>query len=817
MWQSAVMVDAKRRRAWKRLVSNDRRPGIGVVTLGLLCGTAAISIVLASSYNGVAATAVAILTGLPLVYLAWLAVRRKAELALPGVADQLAKAVEVQWREEAARRRLNEPYPLPVSWSAVDASLTVGWDVLEKQASSGAGWPSAELDTWAAGPDELAGEDRALVDVLARVPNRRLVVLGAPGAGKTMLMVRLVLDLLACRVSGGPVPILVALASWNPEKQELHDWLAGQLVIDYPGLAAIAPSGSGEGNRIEALLRARLILPILDGLDEIPDRVRGTALARINDALGPGEQLVLTCRTESYRTAVRPEQGPAAILRAATVQLCPLRAADVSTYLQNDAAGPVATARWDPVVAVLGTRAPVAQALTTPLMVGLARAIYNPRPGEQAADLPDPAELCSPELADKESVERLLFDAFIPAAYRHLPGSEPAWTVDKAEQWFVFLAGRLEDEETTDIEWWSLPRAAPKHLASVTASLALGVAGAWYPFLGLGFGVISGLLVGLATRRLVRVGKATLTRGLAGGFLGGAIAAVMSIAVLGSGLKPYDISAVLSSGLAIGIAVASMSRFIPGLAGGLAGGATVAFYERAHIFETLRSDIGFGSHPINGLGCGFAVLCFIELAGRNTPARKLRWSLAWFGCASISAVLLGLVVWIQAGWVAGVGIGFAGGLIGWIGLAVATDLTEETSPQVVLRHDRTAFLVSSLVFGLGLGAGLGVATGLSPASAGHPNGLRYGLAVGITNLIVLGLTFGFIQAMWGQFAIARWWLAASGLLPWRFMTFLDDAHAEHGVLRQAGAAYQFRHRELQHHLAARRDSVIRSSAAEKIA
>jgi hypothetical protein len=41
-----------------------------------------------------------------------------------------------------------------------------------------------------------------LVDVLARVPTGRLVVLGEPGTGKTVLMVRLVLDLLARRESG---------------------------------------------------------------------------------------------------------------------------------------------------------------------------------------------------------------------------------------------------------------------------------------------------------------------------------------------------------------------------------------------------------------------------------------------------------------------------------------------------------------------------------------------------------------------------------------------------------------------------------------
>jgi len=39
-------------------------------------------------------------------------------------------------------------------------------------------------------------------------------------------------------------------------------------------------------------------------------------------------------------------------------------------------------------------------------------------------------------------------------------------------------------------------------------------------------------------------------------------------------------------------------------------------------------------------------------------------------------------------------------------------------------------------------------------------------------------------------------------MPWSLMGFLADAH-QRGVLRQAGAVYQFRHIELQHHLASR--------------
>ena len=150
--------------------------------------------------------------GLPTLWVTWAAFRdaRRSGAAgggpgLAQVADDLAAAVGNQWSQEAAVRRLNDPYPLPLSWAVADQDLTDTWDLLVELAASGAGWPApAPGRAWAAGPDDLAGEGSELADVLGRAPTGRLVVLGEPGAGKTMLMVRLVLDLLARRGEGGP-------------------------------------------------------------------------------------------------------------------------------------------------------------------------------------------------------------------------------------------------------------------------------------------------------------------------------------------------------------------------------------------------------------------------------------------------------------------------------------------------------------------------------------------------------------------------------------------------------------------------------------
>jgi hypothetical protein len=482
----------------------------GVVALVLLSGPVVL-VVLWSHHHPAAevlSTALGIGIALATLWVGWAAylnsrgsTAETGELSLADVADQLAASVRAQWEAEAKARGLNDPWPLPVRWTTADASLSNAWGVLVRLATSGRGWPPPSRG-WAANPEELAGSDRELVHVLARVPTGRLVVLGEPGAGKTMLMVGLVLDLLARRASGGPVPVLVSLPSWNPVHQDMHRWLAAQLAIDHPSLTIAAPPGTAEGTRISALLEAGLLLPILDGLDEIPDVVRGSAITKINDALRAGEKLVVTCRTAQYEAAVRPAAGVGAPLQAsAAIELCPLNAEDVRSYFL-DTAGPYAEARWRPVLAALGTETPAGQTLTTPLMVALARAIYNPLPGELAGDLRNPAELCDGSaLPDQASVERHLFDAFIPAAYRVSVGwpdrRQRVWTAPQAERWLVFIARHLEfTVRSPNFAWWELERAVPRTVITVTAAIAavLGLGLTMAVTAGTAAGLISGLI-----------------------------------------------------------------------------------------------------------------------------------------------------------------------------------------------------------------------------------------------------------------------------------------------------------------------------------
>jgi hypothetical protein len=97
----------------------------------LLAASTAAALVLAWHFHlGVPATLVAIIGGVPGLYMAWTALRDsegQGPATLGEIADQLAVVVGTQWDNEARQRRLNDPWPLPVSWKAASSAMVDDW------------------------------------------------------------------------------------------------------------------------------------------------------------------------------------------------------------------------------------------------------------------------------------------------------------------------------------------------------------------------------------------------------------------------------------------------------------------------------------------------------------------------------------------------------------------------------------------------------------------------------------------------------------------------------------------------------------------
>ncbi|WNO76850.1 NACHT domain-containing protein [Streptomyces sp. AM8-1-1] len=694
------------------------------------------ALVLARRFDlGVAQTAAAVLPTLAPGYLAWAAFHadraEAAPLEMDKVLEQLVVAVRTQWDNEADVRRVNDPYPLPVAWRATGNDLAEDWPLLCRQARALPGGPRGDSALWPTDAAGLAGQDAEIGRVFSdKVPTQRLVILGEPGAGKSVLLIRLLQDLIARRSKGDPLPVLFSLASWDA-RQPVKTWMADQLRRAHPGLVSTAPPLVARTDAADAessdlalcLLNAGSILPLFDGFDELPPSQHSHALDMLNRALPARQPLVLTSRTDCYRTALTRPGTTVRLNGAAAIELLPLTAQVAEDYLRRDAGGQHTRAadRWNNVITQLGTSSPVGQALATPLGLFLCRTIYNPRFETPTASLsaPHPDELCDTvAYPDHDAVNTHLCQAFIPAAYTPRQPHPPRWTAEQAHHAFVFLAEFQEHQRagSPDLAWWELHHALPSIIRAT--------------FFGSTVGIVAGVVAGTGMGITV------------GGEIGGRFAAGIMFAI--------------TFGLPAGLAAAVTTR-----RGALTPSTRLRWSSRA-----------FGRHLLLGLGVGLGVALVVGLGVAQAVAPVVG------GAVGFTIVLAFMLA-----------MGLRGGLT-----AETPDLTTVVGPNMLITQDRRSFFVLALAFGLAPGLVFGVmfGMGLEPMS-----GLGVGLAVGLG----VAVTLGRLQAVWADYTIVRLCLGMRRELPIDLMPFLKDAHERRGVLRQVGAVYQFRHIDLQRHLA----------------
>ncbi|MEV1007282.1 hypothetical protein [Streptomyces sp. NPDC049881] len=343
-------------------------------------------------------------------------------------AHALARVVRAQWSAELrAQDAAAADEPLPVRWHADRPGPR------------------------AAAPGQDGSVSR-LADALLALERRRLVVLGPPGSGKSTLAVLLTLDLAARRSRGEPVPVPVPLTleSFDPFREDFHRWVVRRVTEEYPGLPAV--EGAPPARR---LVGEGLLLPVLDGLDELPEHRRADVVRAVDAALGPEHPVVLASRTEAY-AAVRA--SGAEITRAVTLHAQPVDLADATRYLVRSARSPVRD-RWAWTAAALAAApdGPVARTLTSPLMIWLARRAYETPPA-------DPCDLLTRRFPDVADVEHHLLDAVFAATFTERPQSlerlhaPGRWHPDRARHWLTALARHLDRRHTTELAWWRLHR-----------------------------------------------------------------------------------------------------------------------------------------------------------------------------------------------------------------------------------------------------------------------------------------------------------------------------------------------------------------------
>jgi hypothetical protein len=214
--------------------------------------------------------------------------------------------------------------------------------------------------------------------------------------------------------------------------------------------------------------------------------------------------------------------------------------------------------------------------------------------------------------------------------------------------------------------------------------------------------------------------------------------------------------------------------------------------------------------PITGLAAGVVVAIAALTASTKTfRERTARPRLGVWRSLLVTSAVIGTAIGLAFGAL----YGTEAGLVVGLGLAVATalrfalassaELTQPSGPQWTMSRDRIAVWTGSLVLGVVFGAAAAMVFGANQTGM---------VGLGLSSGLMLGFALAVLHLRWWWFTVARIWLATRGKLPWELMMFLEDAR-KLGVLRQAGACYQFRHALVQDRLADRR--ATRATSKEK--
>jgi DNA polymerase III delta prime subunit len=364
-----------------------------------------------------------------------------------------------------------------------------------------------------------------------------LLILGAPGAGKTTLLLELTRDLLdqAEQHENHLIPVIFNLASWAKQRLAFADWLVDELNKRYDVPRKLAK------NWVES----ELVLPLLDGLDEVASAHREACVAAINAFIHQHGllPLVVCSRVADYEGLSTRLRLPSA------VAIQPLTRQQIDDYLVW-AGEPLAGVRT-----ALRDDATLWELFETPLMLSITALAYQ---GYSTAEM-------SAVSALPQNRQRHLFATYVERMFKRPGRAKPqgkaaAYTSQQTVAWLAWLAATMKHHSQTAFHlgwmqptWLASP--AEERLFRVGVGIFSGL------LFGLLFGLVNSLVNGLGLGLvvgLVVLIKSPLMGGLLGWLLFGLVSGLLG--GLGTGL---------SSGLLGGLGAGLREGLHGGLAGGL--------------------------------------------------------------------------------------------------------------------------------------------------------------------------------------------------------------------------------------------------------
>lgn len=331
----------------------------------------------------------------------------------------------------------------------------------------------------------------------------RLLIAGNAGVGKTVLLLKLAIDLLDKieDLEKEPFPIIFNLASWSEEYENFGDWLKAMLVSGYGFSRDFA----------EKFLRQERIIFLLDGLDELArnetDEIaaekRAACLASLNDYLSGERKAVICSRIEEFLAMKKQQKQDAPVsAKVRVLNLTPKQVLEALKRARDDENLKHHTAAKNLLrIFENGANENLLEVLRTPFYFTAAMEIFD-REIPNDKDLPKSVAESKTRLIEK-FVERRLKSQ-----------SNPNFESEKTKKWLKWLAKLMESKQLVAFELADLQPTdlAKKWKFSLVMGAVVSLVFSLITFLvigwtiglivGLGAGLVTGLVLGLLIVRL---------------------------------------------------------------------------------------------------------------------------------------------------------------------------------------------------------------------------------------------------------------------------------------------------------------------------
>lgn len=249
---------------------------------------------------------------------------------------------------------------------------------------------------------------------------RTLLILGEPGAGKTITLLKLAQNLIARAEAdlSQLIPVVFNLSSWGSKRQTIADWLLQELWSKYQVPKEVAK---------DWVKNQRLLL-LLDGLDEVKADLRKACVEAINQFMQDYGQteMVVCSRIADYETLSHRLQLRGAIyIRSLTPE-------QVNQYL--DGAGEQLRA----VKSLLTNDTALQELAKSPLTLSVMTLAYQ---GKNLEELPQTGSV--------EKRREHLFNAYIERMFQRR-GVNQQYPKDRAIHWLTWLAQGMSKTSQSD-------------------------------------------------------------------------------------------------------------------------------------------------------------------------------------------------------------------------------------------------------------------------------------------------------------------------------------------------------------------------------